>query len=304
MALTPSRPGIRKSISVMSGRCFFQSSAACCPSPVSATTSMSASCLMIATRPSRTTVWSSATRTRITSGFCHPAARFLCPGLETKDVSPARIFSRMFASVVGFCFSWVIQNDLNLCALTWHRTQDELPPYLVNAFLHTEQSKTFTFRMQIKSRTVVNKAELGFFRAKGQSGSEVFCFRVFDRIRQRLLGDSQQALFPFCRHRQLISFQLKFSLQAAATGHALQQIIQGHAQGCVLKRTRTQSEDGTTRFSQSDPCQIARSLNAVGRFGKVVLRNRTFSRLQLHNDASEALRQRVVNIARHPIAFC
>src|SRR5882672_8831067 len=191
MALTPSRPGIRKSIKVMSGRCFFQSSAACCPSPVSATTSMSASCLMIATRPSRTTVWSSAIRTRMTFAFRPPAARFFWPGLETKDVSPARILSRMCASVVGLLFGQVIQNDLNLCALTWHRTQNELSPHLVHAFLHAEQTKAFMFRMQIKSGTVVNQTELDFFRANRQSGPEVFCFRMFDRIRQKFLGDSQ-----------------------------------------------------------------------------------------------------------------
>src|SRR6266568_2480067 len=189
MAFTPSIPGIRKSIKVMSGRCLFQSSAACCPSPVSATTSMSASCLMIATRPSRTTVWSSATRTRITSSFRPPAGRFLCPGLETIDVSPARIFSRMFASAVGF---WrVIQNDLNLRALAWHGTQDELATPLVISLFHDQQSKAFVFLVHIKSRTVVNKTELEFCRADGQSGSEVLRFRVFDSIRQRLLGNSQ-----------------------------------------------------------------------------------------------------------------
>src|SRR6266700_3869624 len=276
MAFTPSRPGIRKSINVMSGRCVFQSSAACCPSPVSATTSMSASCLRIATRPSRTMLWSSATRTRITSGFCAPAARCFWPGLETKVVSPARIFSRMFASVVRLWFSWVIQDDLNLCALTWHGTQNELATHLANSFFHSQQSKAFVFRVQVESGTVVNQTELGLFRPKGQSCSEVFRFRVFDRIRQRLLGDSQQALFIFCRDRWLISFQMKFRFQAGAIGHALEQIIQDHAQGCVLKRARTQSQDGTARFSQSDSCQIARSLNAVCRFGKVVLRNSAF----------------------------
>src|SRR5713101_7052019 len=189
----------------MSGRCFFQSSAACCPSPDSATTFMSASCLMIATRPSRTTVWSSATRTRMTFVLRAPA-RFLCPRLETKDVSPARMFSRMFASVAGFWFNWVIQNDLNLRALIGHGTKDELATHLADSFFHTQQSKSFVFRTQVKSRTVVNQPELGFFGANGQSRSEVFCFGVFDRIRQRLLGDSQQALFPFRRYRWLISF--------------------------------------------------------------------------------------------------
>src|SRR2546425_468437 len=304
MAFTPSRPGILKSISVMSGRCFFQSSAACCPSPVSATTSMSTSCLIIATRPSRTTVWSSATRTRITSGFCAPAARFLCPGLETTDVSAARIFSRMLSSVVRFWLGWVIQNNLNLRALAWHGTQDELATHLVNAFFHSQQSKAFVFRVQVKSSTVVNKTELDLVRANDQSGSEVFRFRVFDRIRQRLLGNSQQALFPFWRHRRLVSFQMKFRLQATAIGHALEQIVQRHAQRCVLKRAWTQSHDGTTRLSQSDPRQVARPLNAVCRFGKIVLRNSTFRCFQLHDDTSESLRERIMNVARHAIAFC
>src|SRR5437867_3711453 len=191
MAFTPSSPGIRKSINVMSGRCFFQSSAACCPSPVSATTSMSGSCLMMAIRPSRTTVWSSATRTRMTFAFRPLVARFFCPGLETKAVSPDRNFSRMFASAVGILFSRVIQKDLNLRALTRHRTQDELSPHLVNPFLHAEQTKAFMFGMQIKSSAVVHQTKLDFFRANRQSGSEVFGFRVFDRIGQRLLGDSQ-----------------------------------------------------------------------------------------------------------------
>src|SRR6266850_5679188 len=204
MAFTPSMPGIRKSINVMSGRCCFQSSAACCPSPVSATTSMSASCLMIATRPSRTTVWSSATRTRITSNFRPPPARFLFPGLATKAVSPPRIFSRMFASIAGLWFGWVIQNDLNLRALTRQGTQDELTTDLVNAFFHSHQSEAFMFRVQVKSNTVVHKTELDFIRGNSQSGSEHLRFRVFDRVRQRLLGDSQQALFPIRRHRRLV----------------------------------------------------------------------------------------------------
>src|SRR5881394_2021127 len=190
MAFTPSMPGIRKSINVMSGRCFFQSSAACCPSPVSATTSMSASCLIMATRPSRTTVWSSATRTRMAFAF-PPVERFFCPGLETEDVSLARSFSRMFASVVGLWLGWFIQNDLNFSALTWHRTHDELSPHLVNSFFHTQQSKAFVLRVQIKSRAVVNQMKLDLFRANLQSGSEVFGFRVLNRIGQRLLGDSQ-----------------------------------------------------------------------------------------------------------------
>src|ERR1041385_9030673 len=304
MAFTPSMPGIRKSINVISGRCFFQSSAACCPSPVSATTSMSASCLMIATRPSRTTVWSSATRTRMTFAFRPPAARFFCPGLETKVVSPVRVFSRMFASAVGFLFRRVIQNDLNLRALTWLRTQDELSAHLVNAFLHAEQTKAFMFGVQVKSRTIVNQAKLDFLRANQQSGSKVSRLRVLDRVGQRFLGDSQQSLLPFCRHRRLVSFQMKFRLQTATIGHALQQIVEGHAQGCVLKRARTQGEDGTTRLSQSDSCQIARPLNAVARLGKIILRNRAFHCLQLHDDASESLRQRIVNIARHGIALC
>jgi len=81
--------------------------------------------------------------------------------------------------------------------------------------------KAFMFRMQIKSRTVVNLTKLDFFRGNRQSGSEVFCFRVLGHIGQRLLGDSQSTLFPFCRHRWLISLQMKFCLQAAAIGHAL-----------------------------------------------------------------------------------
>src|SRR5712671_6774563 len=264
MALTPSKPGIRKSIKVMSGRCFFQSSAACCPSPASATTSMSASCLMIATRPSRTTVWSSATRTRIIPGFCALAGRFFFPGMATKEASPARIVSRMFTSVIGFWFSWLLQNDLDLRALTRQGTQDELATHLADPFFHTQQAKALVLGVQVKSGTVVNQAELDLFRPKGQSGHEVFRLRVFDRIRQGLLGDSQQAFFPLCRHRRLISFQMKFRLQATAIGHAFQQIVQGHAQGCVLKRTRPQSEDGTARFPEADPGQIARALNAVG----------------------------------------
>src|SRR5437879_1548134 len=201
MAFTPSSSGIRKSIKVMSGRCFFQSSAACCPSPVSATTSRSASWLMIATSPSRTTVWSSATRTRITFVFRAPAERFLCPGLETKDVSPALNLSRMFPSILEFWLSRVNQNDLNLRALAWHGTQYELAADLVNPFFHAQQTKTFVFRVQVESGAVVHQTKLDLFRANGQGGSEVFRLRVFDRIGQTLLRDTQQALFPFCRHR-------------------------------------------------------------------------------------------------------
>src|SRR3989442_301620 len=173
MAFTPSRPGIRKSIKVMSGRCFFQSSAACCPSPVSATTSMSASCLLMPPTPPPTTLSPPPTSTRPTSAF-PPPPRFFCPGFAPTDVSPVRSFSRMFASVVGFWFSWVIQDDLNFSALTWHRTHDELSTHLVNAFLHAHQTKAFVFSVQIKSRTVVNQTKLDFFRAYRQSGPEVF----------------------------------------------------------------------------------------------------------------------------------
>src|SRR6185295_6588121 len=176
MAFTPSMPGIRKSINVMSGRCFFQSSAACCPSPVSATTSMSASCLMIATRPSRTTVWSSATRTRITLGFfplpsigrvTALASRFFRVWLETEDVSPVCIFSRMFTSLVGLMYGWILQDNLNLRALTGHGTQDELTTNLINSFFHSYQSETFMFSMQVKSNAVIHKTELDFIRCNG-----------------------------------------------------------------------------------------------------------------------------------------
>src|SRR5438128_419651 len=70
-----------------------------------------------------------------------------------------------------------VQNDLNFRALTWHRTQDELATHLVNSLFHSQQSKAFVFRVQVKSRTVVNQTELDFFPANRQSGSEVFRLR-------------------------------------------------------------------------------------------------------------------------------
>ena len=97
---------------------------------------------------------------------------------------------------------------------------------------------------------------------------------------------------------------MKFRLQAAAMGHALEQIIQGHAQGGVLKRARTQGQDGPARLSQPNPGHIAGPLDALCRFGQVILRNRAFDCLQLHDDASESLGESVVNVARHAISFC
>src|SRR5882724_1818158 len=207
MAFTPSTPGIRKSIRVTSGRCFFQSSAACCPSPVSATTSISASCLMIATNPSRTTVWSSATRTRITFDLRPSKAPSTGSELETNVVSPDRIFSRMLASVRS-CFK-VPENDLNFSALTRHGTQDELTTHLVHSFFHSNQPKAFVFRVQIKSNAIVHETKLDFIRTNGQRGSEVSRSGMFDRICQRFLGHAQQARFPLCRHHWLITFQMK-----------------------------------------------------------------------------------------------
>src|SRR5207248_8063773 len=196
-----------------------------------------------------------------------------------------------------------VQNNLNLRALTRHGTQDELTTDLVNSFFHSQQAEAFMFRMQVKSNTVVHKTELDFIRGNVQSSSEHLRFRVFDRVGQRLLSDSQQALFPIRRHYRLISFQMEFRLQAAAIGHALEQIVQGQAQGRILERAWTQSEDRPSRFSQSDPRQIARPLNAVCRFGKIFLRNSAFGCFQLHDDASEALRERIVNVAGHAISF-
>src|SRR5438093_9468405 len=103
----------------------------------------------------------------------------------------------MLLSFISFCPISVyerrlaVQNDLNLRSLPWHRTQDELAAHLVNPFLHTGQPETFVFGMQVKSTTVIHQAELNLFRAKGQRRSEIPGLCVFDRIRQRLLGDSQ-----------------------------------------------------------------------------------------------------------------
>src|SRR6266699_4121628 len=108
----------------------------------------------------------------MTFAFRSPAARLFCPGLETKEVPPARIFSRMFTSILGVGLRSLLQNDLNLRALTRHGAQDELTTDLVNSFLHSHQSEAFMFRMQFKSNTVVHKTELDFIRGNGQSGSE------------------------------------------------------------------------------------------------------------------------------------
>src|ERR1043166_1774362 len=101
---------MRKSISVMSGRCFFQSSAACCPSPVSATTSMSASCLMIATSPSRTTVW---------------YARIIV--LTTYD-GDEDIYRGMRAGARPYLLKDVRREDLLQCIREVHAGRAYLPP--------------------------------------------------------------------------------------------------------------------------------------------------------------------------------
>ena len=67
IASTPSISGMRRSIRATSGRCRKNCSTAWRPLPASATTVMSGSRPIIATRPSRTTWWSSATSTRMTS---------------------------------------------------------------------------------------------------------------------------------------------------------------------------------------------------------------------------------------------
>src|ERR1041385_5244988 len=56
---------MRRSMSVMSGRCSRYNSIACCPFPPCAITSISATVLMSETKPCRTTAWSSITMMRI-----------------------------------------------------------------------------------------------------------------------------------------------------------------------------------------------------------------------------------------------
>src|ERR1043165_1676261 len=61
----PPSTGMRRSMSVMSGRYSRNNSTACCPFTPCAITSMSATVLMSETNPCRTTAWSSITMMRI-----------------------------------------------------------------------------------------------------------------------------------------------------------------------------------------------------------------------------------------------
>src|SRR4051812_37287707 len=65
MSAAPLVSGRRRSMSVRSGLWAAWAATAASPSPASATTSMSGSWLIITRRPTRTTLWSSTTRTRI-----------------------------------------------------------------------------------------------------------------------------------------------------------------------------------------------------------------------------------------------
>src|SRR2546426_7591834 len=62
---TPFRPGMRRSISVTSGRCWRNSRCASSPLRASATSDMSGSVPIMVAKPSRTTGWSSTTMMRI-----------------------------------------------------------------------------------------------------------------------------------------------------------------------------------------------------------------------------------------------
>ncbi len=69
VASIPSTPGMRMSISTTSGRSSRASATASSPSSASPTTSRSSCTSRIARKPARTSVWSSATRTRITPSW-------------------------------------------------------------------------------------------------------------------------------------------------------------------------------------------------------------------------------------------
>src|ERR1043165_81113 len=119
----------------------------------------------------------------------------------------------MFTSILGVGLRCLLQNDLNLRALTRHGTQDELTADLLNSFFHSYQSEPFVFRVQVKSNAVIHKTELDFIRGDRQSGSESLRLRVFDRVRDRLLGDSQQALLVLSRNGSRVALRLEIGVQ-------------------------------------------------------------------------------------------
>ena len=49
----------------------------------------------------------------------------------------------MFASVLWFWFSWLLQNNVDLSALIRHGTQGELATHLADPFFHPQQTKAF-----------------------------------------------------------------------------------------------------------------------------------------------------------------
>src|ERR1700744_3481001 len=217
MAFTPSSSGIRKSIRVTSGRSFFQSSTPFRPSPISATTSMSFSCLMIATKPSRTTVWSSATKTRIT-------------------------FLVLFISVFRLQDGLMFQLNENFSSDTLLCANYELAAHPVNSFLHADQTKT---------APVVHKAKPNLICTDAQRHLEVSGVRVFDGIREGLLGDAQQTLFVIHRYESLITFCLEFRIEIRAFRHAFEQIVQCQKQFASAKRARAQRANRPAGFSKA-----------------------------------------------------
>src|ERR1041385_2007009 len=198
MAFTPSRPGIRKSISVTSGRCCFQSSTACWPSPVSASTSMSCSCLIMATNPSRR-----ATARRLRAGG---------------DTLASLLFLVLSISVLRLRAVVILQLDEDFRADSGLGADGELAIHPVNAFLHSAHTETLVLRVRIKTAPVVHEPELNLFRAHVQRRGEVTRARVFDNVGQRLLSDAQESLLVISWNGPRIALRLEIRVQVRAFG--------------------------------------------------------------------------------------
>src|SRR5215510_7876478 len=166
MASTPLRTGMRKSIKVTSGSNWRNNSIPCCPLIPSAITSMSETVLMSATKPCRTTAWSSTTITLILSGLIY------------------RHINDHFSTQSALTVDGQRATDLS------------------GALAHAYQAKVAValFHPRLKATAVITNTHLNLAGLEFQVDRNLLGPRVFHDIADRFLPNPQQVGFD--RRRQ------------------------------------------------------------------------------------------------------
>src|SRR6266498_1418784 len=281
VAWTPPTPGMRKSMSAISGRCSRNNCTASWPFAASAITIMSGCMSIMLRNPMRTTRWSSAIRIRIG-------------------------FDLVIGPCVGMASSrWHLEDDPG--ALAGAADDLEARPHLFGALAHSQETEMRSVDCgrcrRVKSRAIVLDPQHDFLGPIVQFDLNLSCAGVFEGVGNGFLTDPEQVVLDLDGKVPNGADGLQFDVRVLVGAHLSGGFREGGGETVFFQGIRAQVHDRTPRFGQAVTHHLqgqVQMLLCLGRrFGQL-----GGDRFQLKADAGEGLRQGVVQIPGDAIALC